>query len=288
MVMNKIGFGFLRIPMRNHRFDQDEINRLVDSYMAKGGSYFDTCYTYLNGQSEAAIRECVVKRKPRHQFRIADKLPGYLCRSYADCQYYFDKQRERCGVDRFDDYLLHWLNRDHYRIAEKCDEFRFLCEKKKEGSVGRIGFSYHDNAELLDEILTRHPEVDMVLLQINYLDWHSPGMESEKCYDTCVRHGKTVMVMEPVKGGTLAHLPEEAETILRAVHPDWTPSDWAIRFAQSLPKVEVVLSGMNTLPQIKANLKPVVPLTKEEIRILMSIRPIIHGSTAIHWTGCGY
>ena len=286
--MNKIGFGFLRIPMKKGQFDQSAIQDLVDCYMENGGTYFDTCYTYLNGQSEAAIRECVVKRKPRHLFRLADKLPGYQCRSHEDCRKYFHRQLERCGVDWFDDYLLHWMNRDHYAIAEEYDEFRFLQEIKAEGKARRIGFSYHDDAALLDEILTRHPEIDLVLLQINYLDWDASGIESGKCYETCVKHGKTVMVMEPVKGGSLAKLPEEAETKLQQVHPDWTPSDWALRFAQSLPGTEIVLSGMNSLSQIQANLRSIDPLTEKEMELLMSIRSMIRGRTAIECTGCGY
>ena len=286
--MNKLGFGFLRLPMKNGRFDREKVNELVDCYMEGGGSYFDTCYTYLNGESEAAVRECVVKRKARNSFQLAEKLPGYMCRSYEDCQKYFEQELVRCGVDYFDVFMLHWLNGENYRTAEKYDEFRFLREKKAEGKALRIGFSYHDNADLLDEILTRHPEVDLVLLQINYLDWDSAGIESGRCYETCVKHGKKVMVMEPVKGGTLARIPEEAERILRSVHQDWTPADWALRFAQSLPEVEIVLSGMNEPEQVKENLRDAAPLTEEETGTLMSIRPLIFGNTAVPCTGCRY
>ena len=246
-MINKLGFGFLRLPKKDGELDWQTICSMVDVFMDGGGVFFDTCYTYLNGLSEAAIRKCVVERKHRDSFQLCDKLPGYLFKSYEDCQKYFDEELSRCGVEWFDILMLHWLNDENYAIAEKYDEFRFLREKKAEGKVKRIGFSYHGDAALLDRILTAHPEVDVVLMQLNYLDWESEGIQSRKCYETCLRHGKSVMVMEPVKGGTLAKLPEDAEAKLRAVHPNWTPSDWALRFVQSLPGVEIALSGMGTV-----------------------------------------
>ena len=191
-------------------------------------------------------------------------------------------------MEWFDILMLHWLNDDNYAIAEKYDEFRFLREKKAEGKVKRIGFSYHGDAALLDRILTAHPEVDVVLMQLNYLDWESEGIQSRKCYETCLRHGKSVMVMEPVKGGTLAKLPEDAEAKLRAVHPNWTPSDWALRFVQSLPGVEIALSGMGTVEQVRANIRPFEPLTGEETALLADVAEIIRGKTAVGCTGCAY
>lgn len=287
-MLNKLGFGFLRLPKKGEDYDWDEISKMVDAFMEAGGSYFDTCYTYLNGASEKAINKCVVKRKPRHSFVLCNKLPGYLFKSYEDCQKYFEIELQRCGVDYFDVLMLHWLNDTNYAIAEKYDEFRFLREKKAQGLAKRIGFSYHGNAALLDEILTAHQEVDLVLLQLNYLDWESAGIESKKCYETCVRHGKRVVVMEPVKGGTLAVLPKEAEEKLRAVHKDWTPADWALRFAQSLPEVEICLSGMNSATQVEANGKPFEPLTEPELSLLREVCDIIEKKTAIACTGCQY
>lgn len=287
-MINKLGFGFLRLPKNGDELDWETINAMVDIFMEGGGTFFDTCYTYLDGQSEAAIHRCVVQRKPRHTFQLCDKLPGYLFKSYDDCQKYFDIELERCGVDYFDVLMLHWLNDKNYAIAEKCDAFRFLAEKKVEGKAKEIGFSYHGNATLLDEILTAHPEVDVVLHQLNFLDWESAGIESRKCYETCVRHGKKVIVMEPVKGGTLASLPSEAEAILRQAHPNWTPSDWALRFVQSLPEVIICLSGMNSVEQIAANIKPFEPLMDAENELLMQVREIIERKTAIACTGCQY
>ena len=287
-MINKLGFGFLRLPKKDGELDWQTICSMVDVFMDGGGVFFDTCYTYLNGLSEAAIRKCVVERKHRDSFQLCDKLPGYLFKSYEDCQKYFDEELSRCGVEWFDILMFHWLNDDHYAIAEKYDEFRFLREKKAEGKVKRIGFSYHGDAALLDRILTAHPEVDVVLMQLNYLDWESEGIQSRKCYETCLRHGKSVMVMEPVKGGTLAKLPEDAEAKLRAVHPNWTPSDWALRFVQSLPGVEIALSGMGTVEQVRANIRPFEPLTGEETALLAEVAEIIRGKTAIGCTGCGY
>ena len=287
-MINKLGFGFLRLPKKDGGLDWQIICSMTDVFLDGGGVFFDTCYTYLDGLSEAAIRKCVVERKPRDSFQLCDKLPGYLFKSYGDCRKYFDIELERCGVEFFDVLMLHWLNDENYAIAEKYDEFRFLREKKAEGKAKRIGFSYHGDAALLDRILTAHPEVDVVLMQLNYLDWESQGIQSRKCYETCLRHGKSVMVMEPVKGGTLARIPEEAEAKLRAIHPDWTPSDWALRFVQSLPGVEIALSGMGTVEQVRANIRPFESLTGEETALLAEVAEIIRGKTAIGCTGCAY
>ena len=286
--MNKLGFGFLRLPKKGEEFDWNTIDQMVDAFMAEGGTFFDTCYTYLNGMSEYGIRRCVVERKSRDSFQLCEKLPGYLFKSYDDCQKYFDEELARCGVEWFDVLMLHWLNDENYAKAEKYDEFRFLREKKAEGLAKRIGFSYHGDAALLDKILTAHPEVDVVLMQLNYLDWESEGIQSRKCYETCLRHEKSIIVMEPVKGGTLAKIPEEAEAKLSAVHPDRTPSDWALRFVQSLPGVEICLSGMGTVEQVQANILPFEPLTEQETALLAEVAEIIRGKTAIGCTGCGY
>lgn len=287
-MMNKLGFGFLRLPKKGEEIDWDLLCSMTDRFMEQGGRYFDTCYTYLGGQSEEAIRRCVVARKPRESFILADKIPGYLCSSYEDCQRYFDEECRRCSVDYFDVLMLHWLNGRNYGIAQRYDEFRFLRQMKAQGKAVRIGFSYHASADLLEQILTDHPEVDVVQLQINYLDWDSAGIESRRCYEACVRHGKSVIVMEPVKGGTLAALPPEAESVLRGAHPDWTPARWALAFVQSLPSVEVCLSGMNTMAQINENMKGFEPLTKEETDLLLDVRPIIEGGTKIPCTACRY
>lgn len=286
--MNKLGFGFLRLPKLGDDYDWQTVNAMVDAFLAGGGRYFDTCYTYLDGFSEIGIQKCLTSRKDRSAYRLCDKLPGYLCHGDEDCQQYLDESLTRCGVEWFDVLMLHWLNDKHYAIAQRYDQFRFLREQKERGIAKRIGFSFHGSSELLDKILTDHPEVDVVLHQLNYLDWDSAGIQSRACYETCMRHGKSVIVMEPVKGGTLAKLPPEAEAMLRQMHPDWSPADWALRFVQSLPGVEVCLSGMGSLVQVQENIRPFQPLTLEETALLASVGEIIRGQTAVGCTGCGY
>ena len=287
--MNKLGFGFLRLPKTSQEeYDWKLLNEMVDFAVSSGCTYYDTCYTYLNGDSELAIKKCVSERLPRESFQLADKLPGYNCKSYEDCRKYFDEELERCGVEYFDVFLLHWLNARHYAIAEATGQFRFLQELKSKGLARRIGFSYHDSADLLDKILTEHPEIDVVQLQINYLDWETAGIESRKCYECCVKHGKNIVVMEPVKGGTLAVLPPKADELLKSIHPDWSLAAWALRFVQSLPQVEICLSGMNAMEQLKDNVRDFAPLTENEIDALKKVREIIEAQTAVPCTGCRY
>ena len=290
--MNKTGFGFLRLP----RLDPDDeksidfptLFSLVDRFLEKGGSYFDTAYTYLGGTSEEALKKSLVERYPRNRFRIADKLPGYAAKNKEDNLYFFEESLNRCGVDYFDVYLLHGLNAENYEIAKRLDQFAFLQSLKEAGKVKKTGFSYHDTAELLDQILTDHPEVDYVQLQINYLDWNSQSIQSRKCYETAVKHHKTVLIMEPVKGGTLANLPSEAEQLLKQMHPTDSIARWAIRFASELEAVEVVLSGMNSMEQVEDNMATFHPLTSEEHTLLARAADIICTNTAIECTGCGY
>jgi len=286
--MNKMGFGYLRLPKIEDELDWRMIDRITDVYLEKGGVYFDTAYSYLGGKSEEAIGKCLSARHPREKYMLASKLAGYDVKSYDDCWMQFNTQLQRCGVEYFDVYMLHWLNKKNYDLAEKYNEFAFLQELKEKGLAKKTGFSYHDTAELLDEILTKHPEVDYVLLQINYLDWESDAIQSRLCYETCVKHGKKVIVMEPVKGGSLAKIPPEAEEILKKIDPSASPAAIAIRFAQSLENVEIVLSGMNSPQQIEENMRDVQPLTESDKQLLQQAVAIIKGATAVDCTACGY
>lgn len=290
--MNKLGFGFLRLPRNDPEdaksIDWELLNDLVDAFLAGGGTYFDTAYTYLDGLSEEALRKTLVERHPRASYQIANKLPGYLVKEPADCEKLFQVQLQRCGVEYFDVFLLHWLNPENYQIAERFDEFGFLRKLKAEGRAKRIGFSYHGDAALLERILTAHPEVDIVQLQINYLDWDDPAIEAGSCYEVAARHGKEIVVMEPVKGGTLATLPEEAQALLTAHAPAESAASWAIRFVQELEHVSIVLSGMNTMEQMQDNLRDLPRLTAEERTILNEVCGILNHSTAIACTGCRY
>lgn len=287
--MNKLGFGFLRLPQTESKdIDWHLLEAMVDEFFSFGGKYFDTAYTYLDGMSEAALRRTVVERHPRSSFQIADKLPGWKVKRREDCKHYFQEQCRRCGVEFFDVYLLHWLNQTNYAIAEQYDEFGFLNQLKVEGKIRKTGFSYHGDADMLAKILQTHPDVDIVQLQINYLDWDDPAIEAHKCYDVATRYGKEVVVMEPVKGGTLADLPEEAGRFLRQALPKESMASWAIRFAQSLENVSIVLSGMNTIEQIRDNMRDMLPLSTAEYALLERASAIISENTAIPCTGCRY
>lgn len=290
--MNKTGFGFLRLPRRNpsdeKSVDYELLNAMVDRFLEQGGDYFDTAYTYLGGVSEEALGKALVERYPRERFRIADKLPGYAAKTREDHERFFQESLRRCGVDYFDVYLLHGLNGENYEIAKKLDQFAFLRRLKQEGRVKKIGFSFHDTAQVLERILTEEPDLDYVQLQINYLDWESLSVQSRLCYETAVKHGMKVLVMEPVKGGALANLPEEASSLLGQLCPGDSNARWAMRFASDLPAVEVVLSGMNTMEQMEDNMQPFHPLSAREQLVLRRAAEIIRANTAIGCTGCGY
>lgn len=290
--MNKLGFGFLRLPRETeadeNSVDIEKTKELVDLFLARGGRYFDTAYTYMNGGSERAVKEALVRRYPRDAFCLADKLPTWLLTCEADCEKYFLEELERCGVEYFDYYLLHGLDQENYALCQRMNAFEYMKRLKAEGRAKRIGFSYHDSPELLDQILEKHPEMEFVQLQINYLDWESEVIQSGKCYETAVKHGRRVIVMEPVKGGSLASLPEEAEQALRRIHPEESMASWAIRFASSLESVDIVLSGMNTASQIEDNLRDVRLLDMDEYRALETSAGIIRRNTAVPCTGCSY
>jgi len=290
--MNKTGFGFSRLPLTNaddnKTIDFSQACQLTDEYMAAGGVYFDTAYTYHGECSESAIRDCLVKRYPRHAFHLNDKLPTNKLKSREDCRKFFDEQCRRCGVEYFDTYMLHWLNAKNYETAKTHGAMEFIKELKDQGLARRIGFSFHDTADVLDRILTEHPETDVVLMQINYLDWDSPFIQSRLCYETALKHGKEIWVMEPVKGGTLAALPEEAEAVFCALRPEDSPSRWALRFVQSLPGVKVCLSGMNTVSQIEQNMADMEPMTEDELSACRQVAGLLSASTAVPCTGCNY
>jgi len=293
--MKKLGFGLMRLPVNDKEdlsnIDMDELNRMVDAFLENGFTYFDTAYMYQANKSEIAAREALVKRHPRDSFQLATKLPTMMLKTEGDQERIFDEQLEKCGVDYFDYYLLHNLGANNFETAKKFGSFDFIKNKKAEGKIKSIGFSFHDNAGVLDEILTDHPEMEFVQLQINYLDWDSSSIQSGKCYEVARKHDKPVIVMEPVKGGNLADIPEEAEKLFKDYAPEMSVSSWAIRFAASHVGIMTVLSGMSNIQQLNDNttyMSDFKALSDEEMKIVEEAADIIRSSTAVPCTECRY
>ena len=293
--MRKLGLGMMRLPLLNSEdatsVDFEQVCRMVDRFLEKGFTYFDTAYMYHEYQSERIVKRALVDRHPRESFCLASKLPSMFLKEEGDQERIFAEQLEKCGVEYFDYYLIHNLNAKNYEIAQRFDSFAYVSRLKKEGYVRKMGFSFHDTAEVLDRILCEHPEVDFVQIQLNYLDWDSESIQSRLCYETCVRHGKPVIVMEPVKGGTLANLPKRAIELFGSAHPDWSVASWAIRFAASQENVFMVLSGMSNMEQLEDNIgymQNFEPLSSAELALLPKAVEIIYADIAVACTGCRY
>ncbi|MBQ9198019.1 MAG: aldo/keto reductase [Clostridia bacterium] len=295
--IKKLGFGTMRLPLTDpenpRSVDLTQFKRMVDLYLARGFCYFDTAYPYHGEYSEDAVRQALTERYPRESFVLADKMPILRVKAPEDYDRFFAEQLRRCGVSYFDVYLLHNLGRDRYPNAQRFGAFPFLMRLKEQGLVKSIGFSFHDDAETLDRILTDHPEVDVVQLQINYLDWNAAVAQSGRCYETAARHGKKVIVMEPVKGGILANLPEPAMRLFTDFYGSAAPSpaSLAIRYAASLEQVKVVLSGMSTPEQVDDNtayMQDFMPLTEPERDLTKQIEETLNRALRVPCTGCRY
>jgi uncharacterized protein len=287
----KLGFGLMRLPMIGEDVDIEQTKQMVDMFLEAGFTYFDTAYGYVDGKSEAAIKEALVDRYPRDKFLLATKLPAWDAKDADEARAMFDTSLKRTGAGYFDFYLLHNLGEHRSQAFDDFGIWDFLAEKKAQGLIRNLGFSFHDKAALLDEILTAHPEMDFVQLQINYADWDNPTIESRLCYETARKHGKEIIIMEPVKGGNLSALPENLENIFKAADPDASVSSWAIRYAASLEGIITVLSGMSNISQMQDNLsymKAFRPLSEEEREAVQKVQKGLSKLPTVPCTACAY
>ena len=295
MPEKRLGFGLMRMPHTDPNdastVDVEKVCQMVDLFMERGFTYFDTAWMYNGFASESTVKKVLVDRYPRESFTLATKLHSGFFKSEETREEYFATQLKNTGAGYFDYYLLHGIEGNMLNKYESFHSFDWLQEKKKEGLIRHAGFSFHDRPEVLEGILKKHPEVEFVQLQINYLDWESEWIHARACYEVAQKYDKPVIVMEPAKGGTLSRVPEEAKALFDELDPSKSVSSWAIRFAASLPGVMMVLSGMSNLEQIEDNtgyMRDFVPLTEEEREVCFRVAEIINAQIAIPCTACSY
>lgn len=289
--IRKLGFGLMRLPMKDGEVDLEEAKAMVDLFMSRGFNYFDTAWGYLDGKSEEAVRPLLTERYARESYHLATKLPAWCASTEEEARAMFETSLERTGAGYFDYFLLHNLGDTRTKSFDDFHIWDFLAEKKAEGLIRNLGFSMHDTAEKLEEVLQAHPEMDFVQLQINYADWESPSVQSGKCYETARKYGKPVIIMEPVKGGSLAELPEQVASIFREADPESSLASWAIRYAASLDGVLTVLSGMSSLKQMEDNLATMEsfrPLSEDEREVIERARQALDAMPQIPCTSCRY
>ena len=290
-----LGMGCLRLPLFDERepdkIDMEKAKKHIDLFMAAGFKYYDTSYVYHKGNSEKALGELLVDRYPRDSFLISTKMPIKWMSKPEQMELQFQEQLERLHLDCIDFYLIHMMERETYSRCENWGAFDFLMQKRAEGKFREFGISVHDTPEYLDEVLTKHPEIDFVMLQINYVDWENKSIRAKESYETAMKHKKPIVVMEPCKGGTLAVLPEKAAALMKDYNPDASLASWAYRFVANLPGVRVVLAGMPATEFLEDNIKTfsnLKPLNDEEYRIIDQVVGIINENTVIPCTGCRY
>ncbi len=295
--MNKLGFGLMRLPWSDDKtwnnVDIEKTREMIDAYISQGFSYFDTAWVYHGGMSEKIFGELVAKRYPREKFQVTTKMPLWNVKETADFEKIFNQQLANCGVEYFDYYFLHAMNKDLFEKAEKLGGFEFMNRMKAEGKIKHPGFSFHDSPEVLEWALERHhKEVELIQLQINYIDWESNDVASRRCYEIAAgKYNKWISVMEPLKGGNLAKVTPEAEKLLKSAQPDLSIASWGIRYAASLDNVIVVLSGMSNMEQLEDNMsymKDFKPLSDSEYKAVEKAGEIIKNSILVPCTGCHY
>lgn len=290
-IHKNFGFGCMRLPMtKDKKVDTEQFSEMIAWYLKNGFNYFDTAHGYLDGKSELALKECLTSKYPRDQYILTDKLTGSYFRTEEEIQPLFASQLHATGVDYFDFYLMHAQNAHEFEKFKRCHAYETALALKKEGKIRHFGISFHDKAEVLEKILLEYPQIEIVQIQFNYLDYEDPSIESRKVYEVCEKYDKPVIVMEPVKGGSLVKLPEDAQPIMDALGGGSNAS-YAIRFAASFPNVRIVLSGMSTLTQMKDNvsfMKDFKPLNTEEKQALAKVTEVFRSHGMIPCTACHY
>lgn len=293
--MVELGLGMMRLPLLDENdfksIDYEQVNKMVDSYMESGFNFFDTAYVYHEGVGEEAFRKSVVERYPRDSFMLSTKLPLFVITKESQLEPLFVEQLKNCGVDYFDYYLLHNVSGYTETAWKNVDLYSFIQRKKEEGYIKHIGLSTHGDAEFLEGILVEHPEIEFVLLQINYIDWEDEAIESKKCWEVARKYNKEIMIMEPYKGGFLADVPKEAKIIMKDYNPDKSVISWAMRFVANLEDIKVIFTGASNLEQLENNISEIKnadPLNDEELEILKEVSEIINSNITVDCTKCRY
>lgn len=294
MVFNEVkknfGFGCMRLPMKDCNVDYEKFNEMIDYYIDSGFNYFDTAHGYIDGKSETAIRDCLAARYQRDKFVLANKLSDWFIKSEEQIVPFFESQLELCGVEYFDFYLFHAMNSKNYERHKTLNSFNIIKELKNQGKIKHIAMSFHDTAEVLDKILTEQPFIEAVQLQINYLDYDDPTVQSKACYDVAVKHGKQVIVMEPIKGGALVNLPKEAQNLFDELKGG-SYASYALRYAAGFKNVFMTLSGMGSMEMVQDNLNTFadfIPLNETELEATTKARELIRKANLIPCTCCNY
>lgn len=288
--IKKLGFGLMRLPQKDGKIDVEQTKVMVDKFLDAGFTYFDTAWAYAG--SEDAIRQALVERYPRDKFQLATKNAAWInCKTREEAIAQFDTSLKQTGAGYFDFYLLHNLGESRTKAFDDFDMWSWIQEMKAEGKIKHIGFSFHSTPEELEEILNKHPEMEFVQLQINYADWENPAIKSRECYEVARKHGKPVIIMEPVKGGMLANPPEQVQKVFKEADPNASVASWAIKFAASLEGVITVLSGMSNIEQMEDNIsymKDFTKLSNKEEETINKAQEILKSIPLIPCTTCNY
>jgi len=289
-VHKKLGFGCMRLPMSNEEVDTAQMKKMVDMFLERGFNYFDTAHGYVGGKSETALKECLTSRYPRERYILTDKLSTHHFNKEEEIRPLFESQLEACGVDYFDFYLMHAQDENIFAKFERCNAYKVAYGFKAEGKIRHFGISFHDRAEVLEKILKAHPEIEVVQIQFNYVDYEDPSVESRKVYEVCEKYGKPVIVMEPIKGGSLLNLPDEAQKLYDELGGGSNAS-YAIRFAAGFDNIMMVLSGMSNVENMEDNtsyMQEFQPLDRREMEAVEKVVEIFRAQNLIPCTACRY